>query len=52
MGVSDTKVEVFSPQSPLGAAIVGLHKGEQATYTGPTGASFDVTVLDFEPYVD
>ena len=52
IGVTDTAIDVFSPQSPLGAAIVGLHKGEQATYTGPTGASFDVTVLDFEPYVD
>lgn len=50
LGVTDTAVEVFSPQSPLGAAVVGLHKNETASYEGPTGATFDVKVLDFEPF--
>lgn len=50
MGVTDTEVEVFSPQSPLGAAVVGKHRNEKASYEGPTGATFEVTVLDFEPF--
>ena len=50
MGVTDTAVEVFSPQSPLGAAVTGLTKGDTASYVGPTGAAFEVTVLDFRPF--
>lgn len=50
LGVTDTSVEVFSPQSPLGAAVIGLHKNESTSYEGPTGATFDVTVLHFEPF--
>lgn len=50
MGVTDQSVEVFSPQSPLGAAVVGLHKGQSASYLGPTGATFEVTVVGFEPF--
>ena len=47
MGVTDTDVEVFSPQSPLGAAIVGAKKGQKVSYTAPTGATINVTVLEF-----
>ena len=50
MGVTDTEVEVFSPQSPLGAAIVGAKKGETVSYEAPTGKTIEVTVLDFEVY--
>lgn len=50
MGVTDAAVEVFSPQSPLGAAVLGRRKGETASYEGPTGAAFEVKVLEFEPF--
>ncbi|WP_342373010.1 transcription elongation factor GreA [Propioniciclava soli] len=50
MGVTETEHEVFSPQSPLGAAVVGAKKGETVSYTAPTGATIEVTVVDFEPY--
>lgn len=50
MGVTDTEVEVFSPQSPLGAAVVGATKGQTVSYEAPTGKTIEVTVLDFEVY--
>lgn len=46
--VEDTPVEVFSPQSPLGAALLGKKVGDEATYTGPTGSDFTVKVLKIE----
>lgn len=46
--VEDTPVEVFSPQSPLGAALLGKKVGDEASYTGPTGSDFTVKVLKIE----
>ncbi len=51
VGVTDTDIDVFSPQSPLGAAIVGAKKGQKVTYTAPTGAEIHVTVVEFAPFV-
>lgn len=51
-GVTDTKVDVFSPQSPLGAAILGAHKGDNVSYTAPTGKTIEVTVLDYAIYAE
>ena len=50
MGVTDTEVEVFSPQSPLGAAVVGARKGETASYEAPNGKTITVTVLGFSVF--
>ena len=50
IGVTDSAVEVFSPQSPLGAAIVGAKKGQKVSYQAPTGAPIEVTILDFSVY--
>ncbi len=47
----DHALEVFSPQSPLGAAVLGKKVGQKATYTGPTGAEFEVTVLEITPHL-
>ncbi|MDR0415750.1 MAG: transcription elongation factor GreA [Propionibacteriaceae bacterium] len=41
---------VYSPQSPLGAAILGQPAGAKVAYTAPSGKSIDVTVVSFEPY--
>lgn len=43
-------LEVYSIQSPLGAAIVGARPGERCTYTLPTGAVLTVTLLKAVPY--
>lgn len=43
-------LEVYSPQSPLGAALIGARRGERRTYRVPTGATIGVTLVDAVPY--
>lgn len=50
LGITDTAVEVFSPQSPLGSAIVGARKGDTVSYEAPNGSTIEVTVLDFSVF--
>jgi transcription elongation factor GreA len=47
----DTDLDVYSAQSPLGQAIVGLKIGESSTYTAPNGAEIAVEIVDVETYV-
>lgn len=42
--------EVYSIQSPLGAAIAGARPGERRAYTLPSGAILTVTLLEAVPY--
>jgi transcription elongation factor GreA len=48
---SGSPIDVYSPKSPLGAAISGKKVGEQATYTLPNGRSTTVEILEAVPYV-
>ncbi len=51
VGLDDSvDVEVFSPQSPLGAAILGHRVGDTVTYTAPTGKPIEVTIVDAKPF--
>ena len=51
MGLDDSvDLEVFSPQSPLGAAIMGRKVGETVTYIAPTGKPIEVTVVEVRPF--
>ena len=43
-------LQVFSPQSPLGAAIVGAKRGERVTYEAPNGKELQVEIVDAVPY--
>ena len=43
-------VNVYSPQSPLGSAILGKRKGEAVTYETPTGRPVQVTIVDVAPF--
>jgi transcription elongation factor GreA len=43
-------VSVYSPQSPLGAAIVGKKKGESASYAAPNGKDVKVEIVDAKPF--
>ena len=45
-----TNMQVFSPQSPLGSAIIGKRKGETVPYTAPNGKTLEVEILDAVPY--
>jgi transcription elongation factor GreA len=51
MGLDDSvDLEVFSPQSPLGAAILGRKVGETVRYIAPTGKPIEVTVVAVKPF--
>ena len=41
---------VYSPQSPLGTAILGKKKGDAVTYAAPNGRPINVTVVKVEPF--
>jgi transcription elongation factor GreA len=47
---STTDLTVYSPESPLGRAIVGARAGDTVTYTAPSGAEIKVKVVAFEPF--
>jgi len=41
---------VYSPASPLGAALIDAKVGETHTYTVPSGKTVKVTLVSAEPY--
>ena len=43
-------LQVYSPQSPLGAAIRGRDVGESASYKAPDGGTVTVEVVEAKPY--
>src|SRR5665213_2181770 len=43
-------MEVYSIQSPLGAALAGARPGERRTYLLPSGAALTVTLLEALPH--
>ena len=43
-------LEVYSPQSPLGAAIIGKKKGDQVAFEAPNGKELKVEIVDAVPY--
>lgn len=45
-----TDLQVYSPESALGSALLGHKKGEKVTYTAPTGKEISVEVVDVEGF--
>jgi transcription elongation factor GreA len=43
-------LDVYSPNSPLGAAIDGHKKGETITYAAPNGAELKVEIVEAVPF--
>jgi transcription elongation factor GreA len=43
-------MQVYSPQSPLGQAILGASRGEQREYILPNGRVQKVSVIDAKPF--
>jgi len=41
--------QVYSPQSPLGGAVVGAHVGDQVSYVAPNGKTVEITVAAIAP---
>ena len=48
--MGDDDIQVFSPQSPLGSAILGHKVGDTVTYEAPNGKSLQVEIVDAAPY--
>jgi len=46
----DTDLDVYSAESPLGQAILGLKIGESSTYTAPSGAEIAVEIINVETF--
>jgi transcription elongation factor GreA len=49
LGEGDT-LDVYSPESAMGAAINGRSKGEKVSYIAPNGKELTVKIVDAEPY--
>lgn len=47
---SSVDIDVYSPQSPLGAAIMGKKKGDKATYAAPNGKDVTVEIVAAKPF--
>src|SRR5215210_1002548 len=47
LGLDDAvdATNVYSPQSPLGAAILGRRRGDAVTYSAPNGRDISVTIV-------
>ncbi|MBO0611170.1 transcription elongation factor GreA [Myceligenerans salitolerans] len=46
----DTDMDVFSPTSPLGAAIVEKKVGDRTSYEAPNGKTIEVEIMDAKPF--
>ena len=46
------KIAVFSPQSVMGQAINGAHRGDTVEYTAPNGKLQKVQIVDAVPFVE
>jgi transcription elongation factor GreA len=49
-GVNVGNLEVYSPNSPLGSALIDAKVGETRSYTVPNGNTIEVTLVSAEPY--
>lgn len=49
-GIHEGDLEVYSPNSPLGGALIDAKVGEERSYTVPSGKTVKVTLLSAEPY--
>ncbi len=51
VGLDDSvDIEVYSPQSPLGAAVLGTTPGDTVTYNAPNGKPIEVTIVEVKPF--
>jgi transcription elongation factor GreA len=48
--IEDDTLDVYSPQSPLGSAIVGAKVGDVVGYDAPNGKRLEVEIVEAVPY--
>ncbi|KAB6778854.1 transcription elongation factor GreA, partial [Bifidobacterium longum] len=44
-----TKYDVISPESPIGAAILGANEGDTVSYKAPNGREISVVIKEAKP---
>ena len=49
--MADGDIQVFSPQSPLGSALIGAHVGDTVSYQAPNGKKLKVVIVEAAPYL-
>ena len=49
-GSSKADLETFSPDSPIGQAVLGAKSGDTVEYPAPNGSMIKVTIVTAEPY--
>ncbi len=47
---ADVETQVYSPQSPLGSALLGKGEGDQASYQAPNGKTINVQIVSLEAF--
>ena len=47
---ASSDLKVYSPQSPLGSAIIGHAKGDSVSYEAPNGKQLQVEIVDAVPF--
>ena len=50
MADESSDLEVYSPQSPMGAALVGRKRGETVDFVAPNGKELKVEIVEAVPY--
>ncbi|MDR0848698.1 MAG: transcription elongation factor GreA [Propionibacteriaceae bacterium] len=51
MALDDSvETQVYSPQSPVGAAVLGHREGDEVSYEAPNGRAIHITVLKIEGF--
>jgi transcription elongation factor GreA len=45
-------VDVYSPQSPLGAALLGASKGDTVDFKAPNGKDLKIEIVEAVPFTD
>ena len=48
--MADDDIQVFSPQSPLGSALIGARVGVTVSYQAPNGKHLQVVIVEAGPY--
>jgi transcription elongation factor GreA len=47
---ADIDTQVYSPQSPLGVAVLGAHPGDHVSYLAPSGRPIGLRIVKVEPF--
>ncbi len=50
MAGKDSELQVYSPQSPMGSALLGRRKGDEVDFSAPNGKTLKVAIKDATPF--